>query len=674
MIPEAILTSTSTPTHASGIKYRADIDGIRAVAVLAVVLHHFWPKWFVGGFVGVDIFFVLSGFLITSILLSQLETGTFSILEFYSRRIRRIFPALLLVLLATLCFGWMVLLHGEFKQIGKHIVAGGGFVANLVFWSETGYFDNASTTKPLLHLWSLGVEEQFYLVWPLLLWLLFSKRLNFLWPMAVIFCLSMATNVITVETNPSAAFFSPVTRFWELMAGGIAAYLQLHHREWPQKWKQVSSWSGAIALVLAFSLIKPQYLFPGWWAILPVAGTFLLIMAGPNPIVNRRFLSNKLAVWIGLISYPLYLWHWPLLSYGNIIYGEKPPYQVKIMLILAAFTLAFLTYRLIETPVRLSRKKVRVIGALSTGMVAMVVFGLLVNGGMVHERINAHGADIYLNALNDSDFPGPTFAPIHHQGIVFQKIASQTSGLTVFLGDSVMQQYGPHIEQMISSAPTKFNSIIFATAGGCPPILHTVKLPRFRYPLCPQTVDAAYDLANRPEVTNVVIGAAWYGYFTKNNSELLFEDGKLHLAFPEADAMTNSYQSLRDSIALLRKNGKNVYLVLQPPSGPNYDPRNMYAGSRFDSIHPLAKIENVALDTFLAASAPVRAQLTMIAKETGSHVIEPSNFLCLNNVCPVLDGAGEPLYTDPIHMRPKYSRSATGYLDETILYAAPAKL
>jgi peptidoglycan/LPS O-acetylase OafA/YrhL len=661
-----VLNISSTIEHTRDITYRADIDGLRAIAVLSVVLYHAWPKWFVSGFIGVDVFFVISGYLISSIIISQLERGHFSIFEFYSRRIRRIFPALIVVLLATICFGWVVLLQMEFKQLGKHVAAGSGFVSNLVLWNESGYFDNLGVTKPLLHLWSLGVEEQFYVFWPLILWTVFTKRLSFLYVIAAIFCVSMAANLSTVESDPTAAFFSPLTRFWELMSGGIAAYLHLHRKTWAKHTQQFASMSGAALLISGFALIKPQNLFPSWWAVLPVAGTFLLIMAGPMAIVNRHLLKRKEAVGLGRISYPFYLWHWPLLSFAFILYGEKPSYQVKIALIFAALSLAFLTYRFLEVPLRAKRSRVTVIKTLSLAMVSMLIVGVLVNVGSIRERIDANGAGIYLDALNDSDFPGPTFVPVRHQQILFQKVRSHSSGLTVFLGDSVVQQYGPYIEHTVASDPAKFHSVIFATAGGCPPIRHTIRLPLISFPLCPKAVEAAYDLANEPGVDTVVIGAAWYGYFSSTNHDLLFDDGTVRKSFPGADAMEDSYESLRQSIALLTRNGKRVYLILQPPSGPAFDPRSMYEGSRFGSIRPIAKIEDVALDKYLLENSIPRNRLRTIANDTGAKIIEPTDFLCKGNICPVTDSDGTPLYMDSIHMRPQYSRSAAVFLEETI--------
>jgi peptidoglycan/LPS O-acetylase OafA/YrhL len=202
-------------------KYRPDIDGLRAVAVLAVVGFHAFPDQVKGGFVGVDIFFVISGFLISSILFVSLEKDHFSFAGFYARRVRRIFPALILVLATSFGIGWFVLLTGEYKQLGKHILAGVCFVSNFVLWGEAGYFDDAGETKPLLHLWSLGIEEQFYIVWPVLLWLAWRRRFNLFSMTLLIIAGSFAINVITARAHPVAAFYSPLTRFLELMIGSV---------------------------------------------------------------------------------------------------------------------------------------------------------------------------------------------------------------------------------------------------------------------------------------------------------------------------------------------------------------------------------------------------------------------------------------------------------------------
>ncbi len=215
---------TTHVSHLSHPKYRPDIDGLRAVAVLSVVAFHAFPAWMKGGFIGVDVFFVISGFLITTIIFENLDRGTFSFAEFYARRIKRIFPALLLVLVASFAFGWFSLLADEYKQLGKHIAAGAGFVSNLVLWSELGYFDNSAETKPLLHLWSLGIEEQFYIAWPFFLWLAWKRNFSFLTLTILVAFLSFYLNFNGIKKDAVATFYSPQTRFWELLAGSILAW------------------------------------------------------------------------------------------------------------------------------------------------------------------------------------------------------------------------------------------------------------------------------------------------------------------------------------------------------------------------------------------------------------------------------------------------------------------
>lgn len=338
--------------HLTHPKYRADIDGLRAIAILSVVGFHAFPQWVQGGFVGVDIFFVISGFLISSIIFGNLEQNSFSYYDFYARRIKRIFPALILVLVTSYVVGWYLLLPDEFKQLGMHIAAGAGFVSNLVLWDEAGYFDKASDTKPLLHLWSLGIEEQFYIFWPLLLGVVWKYRLNFLITTLGIAVASFLLNIFTVSDNPVAGFYSPLARFWELMIGGVLAYLILHK---PQHLPRNTHWQstvGLLLIVIAILSIDKDRAFPGWWALLPTMGAFLMISAQPTAWANRYLLGNRLLVWIGLISYPLYLWHWAILSFLRINESGVLSVEVRVVAVLASFFLAWLTYWVIERPIR----------------------------------------------------------------------------------------------------------------------------------------------------------------------------------------------------------------------------------------------------------------------------------------------------------------------------------
>nr|WP_269458098.1 acyltransferase [Pseudomonas reinekei] len=272
------------------------MDGLRAIAVLSVVAFHAFPSLIRGGFVGVDVFFVISEFLISSIIFKSLERNSFNFYEFYSRRVSRIFPALLLVLATTWATGWFILLADEYMQLGKHIAGGSAFISNFVLRAEAGYFDNSADTKPLLHLWSLGIEEQFYLVWPLMLWAAFKLRINVLALIFIVGGASFALNVMGVVKNPIATFYSPQTRFWELLIGSLLAYMSMYKSETIRirrgiggpVIRNVQSASGLACLVIAFFLTTKNNQFPGWWALLPSVGAALIIAAGPYAWSTER--------------------------------------------------------------------------------------------------------------------------------------------------------------------------------------------------------------------------------------------------------------------------------------------------------------------------------------------------------------------------------------------------
>ncbi len=374
------MKNLNNSTHPS---YRPDIDGLRAIAVLSVVIYHAFPTGALkGGFIGVDIFFVISGFLISLILLGDLNKNRFSFVVFYSRRILRIFPALLTVLIICFLAGYLSLFPDEYKQIGKHAAGGAGFIANLMLWSEVGYFDNASELKPLLHLWSLGVEEQFYIVWPPLMLVIWKSNLRFLKLALIIGVTSFLFSVYCTYTNPVQAFYSPLSRLWELLAGGVLAYLVVHNQYIVRSHHNLQSFTGITLIVVALFVIQKTSKFPGLLALLPVLGAFLLISAGPNGWVNRKILSNKILVSIGLISYPLYLWHWPLLSFLRIgdadgTYRDVPMLHRSIAVILAVF-LAWITYRFIERPIRFGGNKQIWLPTLGVLGIASCLFGVTI--------------------------------------------------------------------------------------------------------------------------------------------------------------------------------------------------------------------------------------------------------------------------------------------------------
>jgi len=407
-MPDA--TSTSNIQKNAAAAYRPDIDGLRAIAVLSVLAFHAFGEYVAGGFIGVDIFFVISGYLITSILLNDLQCGQFSLGRFYGRRIRRIYPALLLVLLACLVMGWQVLLAGEYAELGQLVAAGAGFIANLMLWLQSGYFDTHADAKPLLHLWSLGIEEQFYIFWPIGLWLVHRAgshgarggRLALVARVATMLLLiSFVWNIACVASDPVGTFYLPQTRVWELLVGGwLAIRLIIKGFEAPTeqlisrtigrpiarpidplnngKFKNLAACLGLGLLLTGASLVDKNSQFPGWWAALPTLGTALLI-ASDTAWINRKVLSHPLMVGIGLISYPLYLWHWPLLSFGRIIHNGEMPAAERLALMAVAFLLSYATYRLFEQKLRHGGRKIT-----TTLFVAICLVGL--TGWNIHQR------------------------------------------------------------------------------------------------------------------------------------------------------------------------------------------------------------------------------------------------------------------------------------------------
>ena len=360
-------------------KYRPDIDGLRAIAVMLVVIFHAFPEAMPGGFIGVDIFFVISGFLITGIVVRELDQKRFSLLAFYNRRIRRIFPALIVVLCVTMVLGWLWMLPAAYAQLSSDVFASAAFFANIALLLQSGYFDVESAKKPLLHLWSLGIEEQFYLFWPLLLMLVARLRLSMLAAVSVVGVASFVLNVALIGSNPVATFYLPFTRAWELLAGAALAC----------GWNQLSQAStasnlrasiGVVLIVAAAGVLDTKSAFPGWWAILPVAGAALLLSA-PATWFCRSLLASPPLVWIGLISYPLYLWHWPLLVFCGIIKFAPLTLLERGLVVGLSFALAWATYRFIEIPFRFGRPSPLKILSLCSGMVLIAVAGGVVVEG-----------------------------------------------------------------------------------------------------------------------------------------------------------------------------------------------------------------------------------------------------------------------------------------------------
>jgi len=480
------------------LAYRTDIDGLRAVSILLVIGYH--ARLVPGGFIGVDIFFVISGFLITRIILTETGAGTFSSAEFYARRIRRIFPALIVVLAVTWLAGWFVLLPAQFALLGKSSAAGVAFVSNLFQLSQAGYFAPDAADNPLLHLWSLGIEEQFYIFWPPVLLMVFGSKRRRLW-IAAIAVASFAVGLLIFFGYKEWSFYSPISRGWELLAGAILAnrVFDRAKRE-PGGFAHFDDLRAAIgmaAILGAAIWFNNNSLFPGVDALLPVLGAVLLILS-PNSSINRILLSNRPMVLIGLISYPLYLWHWPLLSYLGIVRNGNANTLEIWAAIIVAFVLAWLTFRFVEIPLR---RQQNAVPRLSFGLITIGVAGILAaTASGFGFRFPPEIRDIALiQQQNNAGLRDECFSEAAGARLGPNCIEKGDTPLLFVWGDSTAATLYPGLKKAQETVP--FRLAHFA-APGCAPILATGSP-------CDATSDLVFGFIKSSAPQIVLLHAMW---------------------------------------------------------------------------------------------------------------------------------------------------------------------
>ena len=640
-------------------RYRPDIDGLRAIAVMLVVNFHAFPLAMPGGFIGVDIFFVISGFLITTIIMQSHAASDFSYRDFYARRIRRIFPALMLVLAATLAFGWYALLPREFAELGKQAAGGAAFVANFIFWGESGYFDTAAETKPLLHLWSLGIEEQFYIFWPLLLGVAWRRRwpvVRLLWVIAVA---SFLVNVTTVHPFREAAFYSPASRFWELMVGGILACMRLKPVA-PSVWRShLQSVLGVGLIVLGLVMTRSDKAFPGWWALLPTLGAVSCIAAGPGGVLNKYVLSNRVMVWIGLISYPLYLWHWPLLVYARIVEEGNPSAWVRAGAVVASVLLAWATYRFLERFTR-ARTSVGMLRTLAASGVAVALVGVLALGGMPPRN----GSDL-LRKVTDATVDDNYYDGFKQERLGAHKVERMGNGArkVLLIGDSHVQQYAPRALELARSTPGQMSTAYFATYGACPPVPGVLSDGNEG---CDKARTGMLELALDPQIDTVVVGACWNCYFTGNFPlAFYFREGAANYPINNGGpGLGRSLDALEKLLTTLVQSKKKVYLLLDNARSVEFEPRRLIEGSRMGRMTALTSTTTGPLPP---EQAQLNERLKRIAASSGAEAIDVLAQLCKSGECVRSMPDGTPVYKDREHLRPFYVREHAGYLDRVFL-------
>ena len=355
------------------MNYRPEIDGLRAIAVIPVILFH--AGLFSGGFIGVDIFFVISGYLITSIILNDLIKNQFSLKIFYERRARRILPALFLVMIVSIPFAWFWMEPVQMKEFSRSIVAVVFFVSNILFWKETDYFANASEEKPLLHTWSLSVEEQFYLFFPLMLIILWKYgRYKIFWIIAIFSLLSLIFADWGSKNSPTANFFLAPSRAWELYAGSLSALFIKQNKPFA---KESMSLLGLLLLIIAFFIIDKSIPYPGFYTLVPVIGVVLIIVYGNIGTITAKILSYRPIVFMGLLSYSMYLWHQPIFAFTRLKLDHDPRGFILILLIAVTVFLSFISWKYIEIPFRNKKiiKTKKLVSIISIVALALLSFG-----------------------------------------------------------------------------------------------------------------------------------------------------------------------------------------------------------------------------------------------------------------------------------------------------------
>jgi peptidoglycan/LPS O-acetylase OafA/YrhL len=651
--------------------YRADIDGLRAISILLVVLFHFFPDSVPGGFVGVDVFFVISGYLITGILLDSLKRNTFSLFDFYKRRALRIFPALSLVFIVFIIFGWGCLFPDEFKNLGKHVVGGSLFVSNIVLWRESGYFDAAAELKPFLNLWSLGIEEQFYIVWPLLLAFVWKKSLNIKYVLSFLVIVSFGLNIWMIKQDPVAVFYLPMTRVWELGIGALLpVFISSSHSSmimtmtnYVQRWKTLFSALGMFLIVfIAFYLTKHD-LYPKYWGLFPTIGAFLLIALGPDTWVHRKILSHPLLVGIGLTSYPLYLWHWPMISFAHILHPAGVPILTKVVLLAGSIVLSIGTYYLIERPIRFGSQK-----TLKAIVLTILMAGIGLTGWYIYKSyLIPYNTEDLESIQKDWHFPGKLkVAKFNENGFYILKNDSEKE--TVYFGDSNIQQYSPRIEKILEEHPERYNSASFHAGGGCGPIPNVME---DKHPNCKDLVKKFKDYtAAHPNVDTIVIGASWI--FLKERSYYYEEQGKKYPLLGSGDGYNKAIRALGEMISELIAQEKKVYLILNIPRGPSIDPtvfikRNNFFSDLIIKRQDEKKQYYANQEDSTSELYSITQDLIKVGLKNGAEIINPVDFLCNGGKCSLFSKEGAALYKDIAHLTGSGCRTDATFIDKTLL-------
>jgi peptidoglycan/LPS O-acetylase OafA/YrhL len=616
-------------------EYRPDIDGLRAIAVLAVLMFHCFPAVVPGGFIGVDVFFVISGYLIGRSSFDEIAAGRYSAWTYFGRRARRIFPALLVILVSVLAVGYWILMPVEYELLGKHVAGASVFISNWQFWREVGYFNTEATLKPLLHLWSLAVEEQFYLMLPLLLLASVSKPKRLPWLLGAVAMISLASVIWRLADHKAWAYFHLFSRGWELLVGVLLAYGESRlapvglQRAISSKGRFACSGLGVVFVLAAawgFSSATP---FPGTSALLPTLGAALIIVGGMATPFNKS-LSIRPLVYIGLISYPLYLWHWPILSMLRIVDGYSLDFETRLAVFLVSFPLASLTLHAVERPLRysgLARKRYFPIFLWAV---------LLTVGGIGYLVKDKGGLPQRFPDLDATLQPASSRQIMPPEGFASERKA-------ILLGDSHAEMYSNPLRSYFFREHDQ--ELLNRFRAGCKPFLDLDRhSPGYSPQGCPRSVNPAIEQAiNDPRVDTIVMVTALVSF---RDQVYRGFDGE-----PSEDPERN-YQimsrAMDDTFERLAASGKKIVVFF---TTPKLDFEPVQCQERPFRWRSVARAE-----CFLSEAAYQEQQRWSREKlnELASRypkikLFDPAKALCQDGRCSARAG-GKLIYADPSHL------------------------
>lgn len=623
---------------------RRDIDGLRALAVIPVVLFHFGFNTFSGGFVGVDVFFVISGFLITSILFREISAQRFSFVDFWARRARRIIPALSVVLLATLALGWLLLTAKDFSELGRTVRYQSLFISNILFMREDGYFQPASDLKPLLHTWSLAVEEQYYIFFPLLMVVLMRYLRQWRWMLFAILLVSFGLNIAYIDSRPDFTFFSLPTRAWELLCGAMLAVTPAPKKAIRPWVYQLVGLAGLAAVLLAVFTFDKTTVFPGWAALLPVLGTTALIWSGAQGSTwVGRALSLRPMVCVGLLSYSLYLWHWPVYVYANAISIDGIQAFEAVGWMLLALGLAWLSLRFVELPFRekrlLAGRKPVLVGGL-VAVVSLAVIGSVVRSADGFPQRLTGKALEYAQAREWR--AGQMKCMLVTKDKKLDKAClvggnQEVPATQLFWGDSHAAALLPAIEK---GARQEGRPVWLYSMSACPPILSDD--PRQR---CKDFNEQTMERVRSLQIKDVVLASNWSLYVYGR------EDGDKKVLLNQHDdtaqAEARMAAALKARVVAIRETGAQVWLFKEVPL------QRKGAISRLTSLARVGRSaeglgrpleEHLARQRFLSNLFD-----SLSAADPGVHVIDPTPLMCADKVCSI-EVNGHSQYKDEDHL------------------------